>query len=337
VPELLPSISTKAVYFNSICLQTTLKFTPPKANGDPITKYKVKINGVVQSETLSSSRVLPLPRNGHTYDIRISPCNRHCGPWSNLSKAEPDAAPTPPTLSNSVTVGNVYNFSWGVPTSNGCPISQMGWSIDASAGPWTFVPLSAGGTSISGNYGDSHTLYLYTVDSCGLSSIGSTTATSALAYTYNNYSPYTAAIPMCRGNANYPSGHDLPGGSFSQTMIVPSGVGTINQVTIQIDPVPTETASLTVLVDGAAVTSVSATTSGNTVFNFGDVAVTPGDTVTLQVSLSDSGDAANGQIVTIYEAGAGGGTFTYSNSCVQDNESGSSSSNTLRATVTGWS
>jgi hypothetical protein len=57
--------------------------------------------------------------------------------------------------------------------------------------------------------------------------------------------------------------------------------------------------------------------------------------VAINVSLSDSGDNERGQIITIYHSGAGGGVFTWSNSCVQDDESGSSTSSTLRAVVSG--
>jgi hypothetical protein len=157
----------------------------------------------------------------------------------------------------------------------------------------------------------------------------------SVAYTYNNYGSETLGVPMCRGNPNYPSGHDLPGGSFSQSMVVPAGVATINTIEIEIDPVSTMTASLTLSVDGTPEASASATPNGNTFFSLPNVDVSQGQTVTISVSLSDSGDSSRGQIVTIYEAGTGGGVFTYSNSCVQDTESGSSSSNTLRAVVSG--
>ncbi len=162
-----------------------------------------------------------------------------------------------------------------------------------------------------------------------------TPAGAAVAYTYNNYGAATLGVPMCRGNPNYPSGHDVPGGSFTQTMTVPAGVATINTVEIQIDPVPTETASLTLSVNGTPRASASATATGDVYFHLPNVAVSQGQSVAINVSLSDSGDSARGQIITIYEAGAGGGVFTYSNSCVQDNETGSSASNTLRAVVSG--
>jgi hypothetical protein len=163
-----------------------------------------------------------------------------------------------------------------------------------------------------------------------------TPAAAAVAYTYNNYGAVEIPVPMCRGNPNYPSGHDVPGGSFSQTMTVPAGVATINTVEIEIDPVPTETASLTLSVNGTRMASASATPDANTYFSLPNVAVSQGQSVTINVSLSDSGDSSKGQIITIYEAGAAGGVFTYSNSCVQDpNETGSSTSNTLRAVVSG--
>ncbi|HVA10173.1 MAG TPA: putative Ig domain-containing protein [Acidimicrobiales bacterium] len=165
-------------------------------------------------------------------------------------------------------------------------------------------------------------------------------AAAAVAYTYNNYGGATLGIPMCRGNANYPLGHDLPGGSFSQTMVVPAGVATINTVEIEIDPVATVTASLTLSVNGITEASASATPAADTFFHFPNVNVSQGQSVRINVSLSDNGDSSTGQIVTIYEAGSGGGLFTYSNSCVQDivggqEVSGSSSTNTLRAIVSG--
>ena len=160
-------------------------------------------------------------------------------------------------------------------------------------------------------------------------------AAATVAYTYNNYGAATLGVPMCRGNPNYPEGHDVPGGSFSQTMTVPAGVATINTVEIQIDPVATETASLTLSVNGTPRASASATPNVDTYFHLPNVAVSQGQSVAINVSLSDSGDSARGQIITIYEAGAGGGVFTYSNSCVQDNWNGSSTSNTLRAVVSG--
>ncbi len=160
-------------------------------------------------------------------------------------------------------------------------------------------------------------------------------AAAGIAYTYNNYGAEERGQPMCRGNPNYPSGHDVPGGSFSQTMTVPAGVATINTVEIQIDPVATETASLTLSVNGTPVASATATPNANTFFHLPNVAVSQGQSVAINVSLSDSGDEAKGQIITIYGSNAGVGVFTWSNSCVQDDESGSSTSHTLRAVVSG--
>jgi hypothetical protein len=161
-------------------------------------------------------------------------------------------------------------------------------------------------------------------------------AAATIAYTYNNYGAQTSFVPMCRGNPNYPSGHDVPGGSFSQTMTVPAGVATINTVEIEIDPVPTETASLTLSVNGTPVASASATPDASTYFYLPNVAVSQGQSVAINVSLSDSGDSPKGQIITIYGAGASSGVFSYSNSCVQDpNATGSTTTNTLRAVVFG--
>jgi hypothetical protein len=163
-----------------------------------------------------------------------------------------------------------------------------------------------------------------------------TPAGATVAYTYNNYGVEERGQLMCRGNPNYPEGHDVPGGSFSQTMTVPAGVATINTVEIQIDPVATETASLTLSVNGTPRASASSTPNANTYFYLPNVAVSQGQSVAINVSLSDSGDNSKGQLITIYGSNAGVGVFTWSNPCVQgNNESGSSTSHTLRAVVSG--
>jgi hypothetical protein len=163
-----------------------------------------------------------------------------------------------------------------------------------------------------------------------------TPAAATVAYTYYNYGSEERGQLMCRGNPNYPEGHDVPGGSFSQTMTVPAGVATINTVEIQIDPVATETASLTLSVNGTPRASASATPNANTYFYLPNVAVSQGQSVAINVSLSDSGDNSKGQLITIYGSNAGIGVFTWSNPCVQgNNESGSSTSHTLRAVVSG--
>jgi hypothetical protein len=161
-------------------------------------------------------------------------------------------------------------------------------------------------------------------------------AAATVAYTYYNYGGEERGQLMCRGNPNYPDGHDVPGGSFSQTMTVPAGVATINTVEIQIDPVATETASLTLSVNGTPVASTSATPTANTYFYLPNVPVSQGQSVAINVSLSDNGDNSKGQLITIYGSNAGIGVFTWSNPCVQgNNESGSSTTHTLRAIVSG--
>jgi len=313
-------------------LHTTLAFTPPADNGDPIQKYAVKVDGVLQSTPLAGDHTAPLPQNGQSYSVQIAPCNHHCGPWSNVATATPDAAPTPPILSSSVSGGNVFNFSWGSPTSNGCSLSQMGWSVDAPSGPWNFVTLGPGETALNGAFGQSHTLYMIVQDTCGLSAVASITASSVLAYTYSNYGAATQGIPMCRGNPGFPNSD--PGGSFSETMSVPAAVGTIDHVMIQIDPDSRVTATLTLYVNGTPEAQTSAVAAGDTQFSVPDVAVTPGDSVVVHVSFT----ATFGQIITVYEAGSPGGSFSVQNSCPNDpNESFTTGATGLRATVSGWS
>ena len=131
--------------------------------------------------------------------MEIATCNSICGPWSNTAQATPDAAPSASDLSSTVTAGNTYNFAWDTPVSNGCAVSEMGWSVDASGGPWNNVPLTSGETSVSGSYGQPHPLshgHRHLRPFLGLA----VTASSVQVDTYNNYSSNRAGVPMCRGN-----------------------------------------------------------------------------------------------------------------------------------------
>jgi len=148
---------------------------------------------------------------------------------------------------------------------------------------------------------------------------------------YDNYGPANAGRAMCRGNTGDPV--SMPGGTASQTFIVPSGVASLSAALVQIDPDSTVTAHLTVYVDGTPEASAAAVAVGDTRFSFGPITVTPGETVTISITFT----ATYGKIITVYTAGTPGGTFTASNSCPDGAPSLSTTSTGLRAVFSGMS
>jgi surface antigen len=148
---------------------------------------------------------------------------------------------------------------------------------------------------------------------------------------YANYGPATAGIAMCRGNpANAAS---VPGGTATQTFIVPAGVASLDSATVQIDGDPSVSAHATLTVNGGASTAATAAAAGDTTFSFPAITVAQGDTVALSINFS----ATSGKITTVYTAGAVGGAFSASNSCPDGAANVSGGTAGLRATISGWS
>ena len=325
--------------------QTTLTFSQPASNGSAVVGYQVSVNsgGFIP---LATNNVVSGLVNGTSYTFTVKGCNVNCSSTpSNLATAVPD---TPPTVAVSMSAGgatgNTFTLTWEAPVASGpaCAFTQPGAQEGygtGSGGPWTYsTPGTKGSYSFTGPYNVTQTLYVLAKDGCGLASVAGVNAiANHTAYSYNNDNGgAVTGQAMCRGNPNYSLGHDMPGGSFSQTLSVPSGVGTINSVNIQVDSGATQVTSLNLSVNGSVRASGQITgTSGGT-WSFYDVAVSAGDGVTVSGSLSDPGDVASGQIATIYSQGSPGGTFSWSNSCVQDNQSGSTGSTGLKMRVSGW-
>lgn len=147
---------------------------------------------------------------------------------------------------------------------------------------------------------------------------------------YSNYGPATVGHAMCRGNPGRPE--SMPGGSATQTFLVPGGVASLSSALIQIDPDSSVTAHLTLSVNGATRARTEAAAAGDTPFSWPAVAVNPGDQVALTISFT----ATFGKIIAIYGAAEVGGTLTYSNSCSDGAPSGSTPAG-LRAVVRGTS
>jgi hypothetical protein len=145
---------------------------------------------------------------------------------------------------------------------------------------------------------------------------------------YSNYGSATAGHAMCRGNPGRPE--SMPGGTLSQTFVVPAGVTSLSNALVQIDPDASVTAHLTLSINGTQRATTTSAASGDTAFSWPAVPVSAGDQATLTISFT----ATFGKIITIYSAGAVGGTLTYTNTCSDGAPSGATA-NGLRARVGG--
>ncbi len=148
---------------------------------------------------------------------------------------------------------------------------------------------------------------------------------------YDNYGPANAGYPMCRGNPSNPL--SMPGGTVTQTFLVPDGVASLNGAEVQIDPDPSVTAQLSITINSAVSATADAAAAGDTYFSFGPVSVSAGNEVTLTISFT----ATYGKITTVYTAGVPGGTFTTADSCPDGASNVSLTSTGLRAVVSGFS
>ncbi|MBB4662827.1 vWA domain-containing protein [Conexibacter arvalis] len=147
---------------------------------------------------------------------------------------------------------------------------------------------------------------------------------------YDNYGPANAGRAICRGNPGRPE--SMPGGTVSQTFAVPAGVASIDRALVQIDPDDRVTAHATLHVNGHQRAAATAAAAGDTTFAFAAIPVRAGDTAMLRIAFT----ATFGKIVTVYTAGAPGGTFVASNSCPDGAPNVTTGATGLRAVVSGW-
>ena len=146
---------------------------------------------------------------------------------------------------------------------------------------------------------------------------------------FDNYGTANAGHAMCRGNPN--DGTSMPGGSVSQTFSVPSSVRTLSSALVQIDPDSRVTAHLSLYVNGTLRATAAAAAAGDTSFSWSPVTVSGGQSVTVSITFT----ATFGSIITVYTAGAPGGSISISNSCSRGAPNYSSTSTGLRAVVYG--
>ncbi|MGA2837723.1 MAG: fibronectin type III domain-containing protein [Acidimicrobiales bacterium] len=330
---------------------TTLSFSAPPSNGSAVASYQVSINGGAY-QPLATNRVVSGLLNGNTYTLNVEGCNVYCSSTpSNTVTATPDVAPTLNGMSFTAggTNGNSFTISWGAPTVSGpaCAFgipgsrANQGYSSTRGVGGGTAAtPGSAGSGSFTGPYNSTVTEWFYVTDGCGLSTnVPYSAIANQTAYAYNTFgTPVKRELQFCRGNPNYHgTSHDVPGGSFSQSFTVPAGVGTIHSVSARIDvgPYPNPYLNLALSVNGV-VRATGTLTGANsaTTWSFADVAVQQGDSVILTGSMTDPNGASNEQIDGIFQVVSGPGSFSWSNTCVQSNDSGSGGA--LEAQIAGW-
>jgi hypothetical protein len=328
--------------------QTTLTFSQPAFNGSAVLGYQVSVGGGGFTPLATNGIVNGLS-NGKSYSFTVEGCNVYCSSTpSNPATAIPDAPPTLIGVSMSAggATGNTFTLIWPAPVASGpaCAFSQAGAQEGfgtSSVGPWTYsTPGTSGTYSFNGPYNVTQTLYVLAKDGCGLPSVVSANAiANHTAYTFNTIGqPVARELQFCRGNPNYHNGNtDMPGGTFAQSMTVPAGVGTIHAVSARIDigVFPNPYLNLSLSVNGSVRANGTLTGTNNvTTWSFGDIAVSAGDSVSLNGSMADPAGAWNEQIDGIFQVGISPGSFSWSNSCVQSNDSGSGGA--LEAQISGW-
>jgi hypothetical protein len=177
---------------------TTLSFTAPDDNGQAITGYQYSQDGAA-FQPLSSNDTISGLNNGQTYTFEIEACNTYCGSPSNSATAQPDVDPSAPPISVSQGATTV-TFSWGVATSNGCPISSVQWGTQPG-GPYPNASALSGGSWTAGNgYSQMYTIYIQATDSCGLTGENQATGTTG--------SQPTPSLTISEGGSTDTSGCD---------------------------------------------------------------------------------------------------------------------------------
>jgi hypothetical protein len=222
--------------------------------------------------------------------------------------------------------------------------NEVNYSIDGSSPAGTNGPITVGpgglqggnntGPGIQGGNGTGPTSQGGGSTSSGGTGSGSpspsaspTPAPQQHVY-YDNYGATTQGVPMCRGNQGNPA--SMPGGTVTQTFTANAN-GTINSTKVQIDPDNTVTAAAVLNINGTDMASNSEPASGDVVFTFSQVAVKAGDTVSLRISFT----ATYGKIITVYQVGNPGGTFSVANFCPDGAPTFTRTDTGLRAVVSG--
>ncbi|WP_375474390.1 fibronectin type III domain-containing protein [uncultured Jatrophihabitans sp.] len=220
----------------------------------------------------------------------------------------------------------IDRFQWSVTrASDGTTVAQGSATPDSSGSAvLTLAPLSR------------YSQYAVTVTAHNGAGTGTQQSTSFATggvpqpvNAYDNYAlnPRTGHA-MCRGNPN--NSLSDPGGTATQTFTVPSGVATLNTVTTQVDTAPVSTTA-TLRIGGVNEQDTEPAT-GDVTFHFAPIDVSAGE----QGSVTFSFSATAGKIITLYTIPGSLGTFTASNSCPDGAPNYSSSTDQLRATISGY-
>ncbi len=144
---------------------STLSFSAPGDNGDPISGYKVSTNNGADID-LASDKVVRSLSNGTNYSFQVKACNvAGCGNYGPASNTvNPYGLPGIPSVSGSVN-DRTITWNWNTPDGNGRPVT--GFEIHRDGGSVSFS-----GTAYSEQfccYNQDHGLDVWAVNARGRS------------------------------------------------------------------------------------------------------------------------------------------------------------------------
>ncbi len=119
---------------NSGVGEVTLTWPDASANGSPLVRYEVDINGgVPENAGLRTTYVRGNLRPGSQYSFRVRACNDvGCGPWSPSDTITTWGAPDQPGAPDASGGNGEISASWNAPAANGQPIDR--YNVEHSSG-----------------------------------------------------------------------------------------------------------------------------------------------------------------------------------------------------------
>ncbi len=148
----------------------TLNFSTPTPN-QSLSYYYIENGGAKVGFSGPGGSVSGLT-NGQSYTFQVEACNpEFCDSPSNSVSYTPDAPPSPPQISV-VQGSTTVTFNWTNPSSNGCPISSVSYTIPG-VNSGTVGPPGGGSDTAGNGYSQTYSIDLTARDTCGLSSSAS--------------------------------------------------------------------------------------------------------------------------------------------------------------------
>ncbi|NNN22406.1 MAG: tandem-95 repeat protein [Acidimicrobiales bacterium] len=183
----------------------TLNFSTPTPN-QSLSYYYIENGGSKVGFSGPGGTVSGLT-NGQSYTFQVEACNpEFCDSPSNSVSYTPDAPPSPPKISV-VQGSTTVTFNWTNPSSNGCPISSVSYTIPGVNSGTVGAP--GGGSDTAGTgYSQTYSIDLTATDTCGLSSTASASGSTgpppppAEKVTISP-GAYTTSVSGCSGGCYY--------------------------------------------------------------------------------------------------------------------------------------